>query len=246
VSAAPVRHPSFPFNPAFRPSHPQDDPSASNALETRRAQSLVARTVLKGCREAIQRIGEPDPRTYGVTSSIRGEGRSTVATGMALVEWLDYGRRTVLVDLDLDQPTLHRRLGLAVGPGVGDLAASSAAVEDHLQRIVGDVWLLSAGHQAEESPRILNRLAQGSVISQLIEWADAVIFDLPPILASPTGLEAARLCGNPVLVVRAGVTPMPTVKRASEALAEAPPVVLNGVRSALPRWIQRATGDWHP
>jgi Mrp family chromosome partitioning ATPase len=202
--------------------------------------------VLQGCREAIQRIGDRESLGFGVTSSVRGEGRSTIAAGLALVQWLDYEKRTVLVDLDLEKPSLHDRFGVSAGPGIADLLEGQHAVEDHLQRIAGDVWLLSAGRLREDAPRTLIQLAQSNVLSQLAEWADAVVFDLPPLLASPTGLEAARLCATPVMVVRAGITPLPTVREAVDTLGSSPPVILNGVRSALPRWVRRSTGDWKP
>jgi Mrp family chromosome partitioning ATPase len=230
----------------FRSGRSAEPSAIERAAEASRAASLVPPAVLQGCREAIQRISEPDPHSLGVTSTLRGEGRSTVAAGLALVEWLDYERRTVLVDLDLEHPSLHERFGVKSGPGIAGLIDGHNAVEDHLQQIAGDLWLLSAGQLLEDAPRTLSKLAHSAVISQLAEWADAVVFDLPPLLGSPTGLEAARLCRTPVLVVRAGVTPLPSVKRATDALSVAPPIILNDVHSALPRWIRRVGGDGAP
>jgi len=243
VSGQPLSHPAIsrvsPYRTADAPE--QARPATD---EAQRAQSLLPRSVLQGCREVLQRISDQEPRSYGVTSSLRGEGRSTIAVGMALVQWLDYERRTVLVDLDLEHPTLHERFGVSDGTGLADLADGHFAMEDYLQRIAGDVWLLSAGRLREDAPRTLARLAQGTVLPQLEEWADALVFDLPPLLGSPTGPGGAKLCATPVMVVRAGLTPLPIVKRATDSLPVAPPVVLNGVRSALPAWIRRATGDW--
>jgi Mrp family chromosome partitioning ATPase len=144
---------------------------------------------------------------------------------------MDHERRTVLIDLDLANPSLHQRFHLAAGPGIHDIVDGPSNVEDYLQRIVGDVWLLSAGPAQHEIPRVLSRFAGGPILSQLSEWADTIVFDLPPLLGSAAGIEATRLCETPVLVVRAGVTPIPLVKEAVELLATPPPVVLNGVRS---------------
>ena len=244
MSGSPLTHPSLSGARPLGPVHTAGYSRA--AAETQRAQSLLPRRVLEGCREAIQRITDAEPRSFGITSTVRGEGRSTVAAGMALIEWLDYERRTVIIDLDLERPSLHERFGVSEGPGIADLVNGHHAVEDHLQRVAGDVWLLSAGRLREDAPRTLVKLAQSSVISQLTEWADTVVFDLPPLLASSAGLEAARLCATPVLVVRAGVTPLPSVKQAADSLPNLPPVILNGARSSLPRWIRRAAGDWKP
>jgi Mrp family chromosome partitioning ATPase len=232
--------------PPVTPLRRQWSRPSSHGATSGDAQALLPRGVLVGCREAIQRIDDDGHHSYGITSALRGEGRSSIAAGFALVEWLDYERRTVLVDLDLEGPSLHERFGLPEGPGISDLVGSHDPVEDYLQRLVGDVWLLSAGGDRENVPRTLSRLTQGTVMSQLAEWADVVICDLPPLLGSPTGLEAARLCSTAVMVVRAGVTPMPRVKEAADSLATPPPVILNGVHSSVPAWIRRATGDWKP
>ncbi|MGD1053281.1 MAG: hypothetical protein ABR950_05570 [Candidatus Dormibacteria bacterium] len=210
---------------------------------TREARELVPPALLHGAREALQRIGQNGHGAYGVTSTVRGEGRSSIATALALVEWLDFERRVVLVDLDLEQPSLHERLGLREGPGIGDLVQGHNSVEDYVQRIVGDVWLLSAGRSRDDAPRGLNRLAESTILSQLSEWADVAVFDLPPLLESTTGADAARLCGTPIMVVRAGVVPLPQVKEAVSKLASPPPVILNGVRSKVPTWIRRSLGD---
>jgi Mrp family chromosome partitioning ATPase len=209
---------------------------------TEQAKRLVPEAVLQGCRRALQRIGPLERISLGVTSAVRGEGRSTVALGLALVQWLDHERRTVLVDLDLERPSLHERVGLAAGPGIHDLIPSGGSVDKQVRPMVGDIWLLSSGETVEDYPRALSRLTEGSALTQIAEWAEAVIFDLPPILDSPTGLDALRLCGSPVMVVRAGVTPLPRVLEAMNTLTEPPPVILNGVRSSLPQWIRRRLG----
>lgn len=233
--------------PQLTPSEADDGPdtmdgSASAALVG--VERLVPSRLLQGCRETLQRIDSVEPRLYGVTSTLRGEGRTSVALGLALVEWLDHERRTVIVDLDLDSPSLAGRLGLRDSPGIDEIAEGNANVEDYVQKVTGDVWLLSAGRSLGDAPRIVNRLAESTLISQLSEWAEAVVFDLPPLIGSPTGLEASRLCRLPVMVIRAGVTPLPRVKEALQALPSTPPIILNGVSTRIPRWLRRVAGDW--
>lgn len=242
MSGQTVPSPSLTSVAQIRPAN-QLEPGRKVAFSARDAHGLLPATPLQGCREAVQRISPSGPRSFGITSALRGEGRSSVAAGIALVEWMDHERRTVLVDLDLTSPSLHQRFGLPEGPGINDLLEGRVTVEDYLQPIVGDVWLLSAGQSRVDAPRALSRLANSTVLSQLSEWAETIVFDLPPLLGSPDGIEAARLCEVPVMVVRAGVTPIFQISQAVELLAAPPPVILNGVRSALPRWLRRAVGD---
>jgi Mrp family chromosome partitioning ATPase len=211
--------------------------------EYRRAESLLPRKLIEGCRRAARRLTVPEGGSLGITSAIRGEGRSSVAAGLGLVHWLDYEYRTVIVDLDLPKPSLHRRFGLAEGPGVNELLDHPTKVEDDLQRIAGDVWLLAAGSTRDDVPRALTRFATSSIMSQLTEWAQLIILDLPPTTSTPASVEAARLCSSSVLVVRAGRTSIGQVRAAAEMLGTEPSVILNGAHSPVPRWVRRLTGD---
>ena len=222
-------------------------PKTANAATLRSAEHMVSSAppvLIQGCREALQRMASDGTVEHiAVTSSIRGEGRSTVAAGLAIVSALDHELRTVLVDLDLDSPSQSRRLGLPDASGINDLTESGAHIEDYLQPVVGNLWLLSAGRARSDAPRALNRFAASGLLSQLREWADMVVFDLPPLFGSSTGTMAIRVAPQPVLVVRAGATQLSQVARAVELFPEPPAVIVNGIRSSLPRWMQRAAGE---
>jgi hypothetical protein len=67
---------------------------------------------------------EPTDRTRVllVTSSVSGEGKTFVASGLAIV-LASEGRRVLLVDADLYRPSLHRAFGLELVSGVARLLA---------------------------------------------------------------------------------------------------------------------------
>lgn len=207
--------------------------------------TILAPALIRGCREAMNRLAGTDGmHELGVTSAIRGEGRSSVAAAMAVVSAADHEQRTILVDLDLDRPTQHRRFGIGRVTGISDLKDEKVSVEDHLHQVAKNLWLLSAGRPRGDGPRVLNRLMTSSLLSQIREWADTVVFDLPPLFGSATGQPALRIAAQPVLVVRAGSTQLPQVARAKELFADPPAVILNGMQSSIPRWLLRSLGEW--
>lgn len=220
----------------------------ATAITVRTAEQMVSAAptaLIQGCREALQRLAiDGTVQHLAVTSSIRGEGRSSIAAGLAIVSALDHELRTVLVDLDLENPTQHRRFGVGEVSGINDLTDNDVDVEDQLQPIVKGLWLMSAGRARSDAPRALNRFATSGLLEQLREWADMVVFDLPPLFGSTTGTMSVRVAPQPVLVVRAGTTQVPQVARAVELFAEPPAVILNGIQSSLPRWLQRSVGEW--
>src|SRR5512133_2727117 len=67
--------------------------------------------------QRILRLATRRPlRVLAVTSSGRGEGRTTTAANLALTA-AEEGRATVLVEADLRRPSLARLFGLAPRPG---------------------------------------------------------------------------------------------------------------------------------
>ena len=200
----------------------------------------LSRGVLEGSRQALERIDD-SKRVLGVTSSVRGEGRSTIAAGLAFVEYNDRDRRTLLVDLDLESPSLAARFNVPAEPGLADMADGRTPMWKCLRPIHDDLWLLTAGEPGSEAARVMSRLAQG-LLHDLLDEADVVIADLPPLLDGSLGLAATRLVEMPLLVARAGETPLAQIAEAASLLPAMPPVILNGVHSSLPNWARRVFG----
>ncbi|WP_153057918.1 CpsD/CapB family tyrosine-protein kinase, partial [Streptococcus suis] len=59
-------------------------------------------------------------KSIAVTSSIPGEGKSTVAANLA-VSLTATGKSVLLVDADLRRPTVHKTLRVSRFPGISDL-----------------------------------------------------------------------------------------------------------------------------
>jgi Mrp family chromosome partitioning ATPase len=205
---------------------------------------LVPAQLLDGCRRALDHLGDAALPVLGVASSLRGEGRTSVVAGLGLAHTLDHDRSVVLVDLDLERPGLHKFFGVRLEPGVTDLIEFGADPSECLQQIQGNLWLLPAGARPANALHTLSRAARCDAISELAQWADTLVCDLPPLTGAGLGTAAARLCSSTVLVVRAGISPLPQVQESARLLGDAPPVILNGTESAIPRWLRRALGDW--
>jgi Mrp family chromosome partitioning ATPase len=81
----------------------------------------------------------------------------------------------------------------------------------------------------------------GQVIGALKQASDFIVLDMAPVLPVADTKGMAKLLDGVVMVVRAGVTPREIVGRAMEAVGpdKVLGVVLNGVDTAMPRWLQR-------
>jgi protein-tyrosine kinase len=183
-------------------------------------------------------MGGPRLARVGVTSAIRGEGRSTIAQALALIQATDYRRNVILIEMDLENPSMAMNLRLATQPGLSELAEGLSSVEDVLQPAGPRLAVITAGAPLPDSAANILDLLSAGVLSKIQSTADVLVIDLPPLLASTYGRRAAEMCEKLVMVVHAGITPLPQVKEAIETVSPEPVLLLNGVHSSLPRWMR--------
>jgi Mrp family chromosome partitioning ATPase len=185
------------------------------------------------CSSALALMGGPP--AVGVTSCLRGEGRSTIGIAMSLAQSFRYGRTTVLVEADLEKPSLAKTLGAKAGPGLADVLRGHADLDTCIQWIGKKLGVLPAGNVGADATRLLAKLAEDELMSELVERSDSLVIDLPPF--SGPGVGVARLCPKVVLVVRADSTPVESARRAAAEL-DRPAVIINRVSGNLPRWMR--------
>lgn len=134
-----------------------------------------------------------DARVILVTSTVPGEGKTTVSFNLA-ASLAKSGKRVILVDADLRHQVLKSRFGIHT-PSAGLLELSRAAKPDVARVLipVGDTTLnLLAGDNRLASPMaVLDSSKMRNILRQTRSLADFVIVDAPPagILA-----DAAVLC----------------------------------------------------
>jgi Mrp family chromosome partitioning ATPase len=204
----------------------------------------VATAVLEACRAASLQIGGPTLTRLGITSSIRGEGRTSVALAMARIQREDYGRSVLLLDLDFDNPSLARLCGGRAWPGLAELArARDPWFEEFKQPIADGVTFIAAGAAGGLAPRIISDIQRGDLLKRASAGYDVVIADLPPLLGCTFGLAAANWFPDLLLVIRSRVTPLARIRQATRFLPSAPRVLLNCAQSDLPGWLRKLTGS---
>jgi Mrp family chromosome partitioning ATPase len=203
----------------------------------------IGSPMLEACSAASLRFGGPTLKSLGVTSTIRGEGRSTIAIAMAVVQRRDYGRKVLLLDMDFDKPSLTRQLGPGAWPGLSELLRGEATREQVIHSSTDGIGVVTVGVPTRRGPSTGIELLRSSVLSELAGECDVLIGDLPPLMESKFGHALAGAFEQVLVVVRAGVTPVARIREATSALGSEPVVVLNGVRSPLPRWIRQFTGS---
>lgn len=158
-----------------------------------------------------------------VTSTLPGEGKTTVAVNLAL-SLSQSGARAILVDLDLRKPSVKKALGVeAASRGVPELLSGEdkVSVLEALVPLEGSTLRLLAGDQpAQDARQQLTSRRLGAVLEQLRREADYVILDTPPsgILADSAGV--ARLADGTLYVLRSGAVEVSHIVDSLQFLSE--------------------------
>lgn len=130
----------------------------------------------------LRELERNDDRMLLVTSTMPGEGKTTVAVNLAL-SLAQNGRSVILVDADLRNQQVKNRLGVSFRSyGLAELISGKVTTpEDALTPIRGTSLLLLAGDT--RTVRAMDQVdspKMQKVLSSLRELADYVIVDAPP------------------------------------------------------------------
>jgi polysaccharide biosynthesis transport protein len=189
------------------------DPLKQRILEDHFSAFTEAFRAIKVTAEL--RAAVQDNKVIGVTSVLPAEGKSTIACNLALL-MADAGKRVILMDADLRNPTLAR--SLAPRPTVGLMELLTGRID--LQEALGQecstgltLLPLVLNEQLVHSDEILTSPAFRNLIDQLRQRYDYVIMDLPPIAPIVDVRAAASVIDSLVFVVEWGSTSIKAVQR---------------------------------
>jgi Mrp family chromosome partitioning ATPase len=160
----------------------------------------------------------------GVASVRHGEGATTIARSLAACLGANFGQRVVLVEANQRSPRLREICGLPPGAGLGDVLSGAASLESALRmsRSAGKMLVLPAALSAGAGIGSFSLAALQGLVAELFFYADALVFDLAPLLPYPDSVAIGRALDGVALVMRAG-----QAKRAESAQAVA---ALQGAR----------------
>lgn len=175
----------------------------------------------------------------GITSAVEGEGRTTIATGVAAAMAADLDAPVVLVEADLTHPGVHHILGVAPEPGICEFLRGECELATALRQVSDRFYVLPAGDAKDEASRLIRQLAAADLRTRLDSSGALIVFDLPPILSYSYGVLAATMAERLAFVVRAGQTTNVQVRDALSRLDDSivRGIVLNAAQPQLPRWL---------
>lgn len=141
------------------------------------------------------------PRSFVVTSSIPGEGKSTTAANLAITMAAS-GARVCLVEGDLRRPKVAEYLGMEGSVGLTTVLIGRAELADVVQPWGnGHLHVLPAGQVPPNPSELLGSSAMEDLLRKLETTYDAVLIDAPPLLPVTDAAVLTKLADGAVLVI---------------------------------------------
>ena len=180
-----------------------------------------------------------------VTSTLPGEGKSYVASNLAIAMALD-GRRVILVDADLHRPRAHVIFDLPKQPGLTDILVGDSTLQASLKMVgIPGLRVLTAGTTPPNPTELLNSVAMDAVFKNLQQEADIIIVDSPPILSTADSQVLSAKVDGVVYVMQLGRVPKSSVQRAFDLFKQANASVVGVVFNKVEQKSNKASGGYY-
>ncbi len=193
-------------------------------------QSLVAknshRTLIteqfRGLRSAISsRLSKQKGKKIMVTSSISGEGKSFVASNLAMIFALA-GKKVVLVEADMYKPKLGSIFDLSDNTGLSDILQNENPDDiiskslAHPVSMNNNLFVIPAGNVPESPSELLMNDKIDRLMKILENEFDIIIIDSVPVNPVSDAYIIGRFADITLFVVRHGVTPKTNIRLLDE------------------------------
>lgn len=215
--------------------------AAEITLDFENGDLLTANDPLSYASEAIKTIRtslllaypEAPPRSILITSSRAGEGKTFIATNLAIaLTQLD--KKVVLIDADMRNPRVHRIWDADNSTGLSIYLTSDVPVSTIVRpSSVNRLSFISSGPKTPRPAELLASSRFETLLRELEKEFDFVILDSPPVLPVADSVILASKAKSVLIVIYGGFTPRDVVKMAKRKLSASNPsivgTIVNGI-----------------
>lgn len=149
----------------------------------------------------------------GVTSSMRGEGKSTTSVNLSYV-LAERGEKVLLIDGDLRIPSIAKKMNISSTHGLTDLLMGKGAhMGDYQSDLLPNWYILPSGSIPPNPSELLGSKRMEAILKDLQEKFDYIIIDLPPVNLVSDALSISSLITGIIVVIREEYTEKKELER---------------------------------
>jgi capsular exopolysaccharide synthesis family protein len=191
----------------------------------------------------IWQKSSPEIRSLLVTSAIQGEGKTLLASTLAITVAKSENKRVLLVDADLRRANMHSLFGVERDIGLRALLLEEVTLEKAIKDTeLENLKILTSGRGVTSPMQLLGSERTKEIFDECRAQFDLVICDAPPIVAVHDAEMLAQHVDGVLLIVLAGKTFREVAIRAIELLQEVQAnilgIVMNDTQGTLPYYYQ--------
>lgn len=169
---------------------------------------------------ALAAGGKP-ARTVLITSSGNGEGKSSLAANLAL-SYAAAGKKTLLIDINLRQPVLHRCFGLKNRHGLAEVVAGTLPFKEVLRAdAVPGLDILTAGRNIADPGGIIDSAQLLPFLRSCSQGYEALVIDSPSLRAGSDALILSSASDLLICVVECGKTLLAEAEEMQQRIQQA-------------------------
>jgi len=152
---------------------------------------------------------ESEPlKTILITSSIPGEGKTTVALNLAGT-FAQTEKKVLLLDCDLRKPRIHSIFETQRFPGISDYLFNNVTLEDIIRKTkLENLEFITGGTIPPNPSEMLGSKQMKSFLEEIKLKYDYIIIDSPPYISVTDSEILSRITDGTIIVVQANKTPM--------------------------------------
>lgn len=158
-------------------------------------------------------------QTLLLTSSSRGEGKSTIVANLA-ISMAQVERTVCIIDTDIRRPSQHEVFNLPNEMGLSNVLMNQVPVLEAVQTTeFRGVHVLTSGSPVSSMTELLHPDEVTGILDELKKKYDIVLLDAPPYLAVADSAVLTPLVDAVVLVVGIGISDRENLQRTNQELA---------------------------
>jgi len=177
----------------------------------------------------------------GVTSSLRGEGKSTTAVNLSYV-LAESGKKVLLIDADLRIPSIAKKMEMSASPGLTDFLVdfSNQQISVFKSKLLDNWYILPSGNLPPNPSELLGSSKMEKILNILSDKFDCIVVDLPPVNIVSDALAISNYISGMIVVIRQDYTEKKALENCFRQLklsnVNVLGCVLNGAKSGNSRY----------